>query len=827
MHPDMIEAAICRLEQLYFTDKLGQDTISQDLSSSKSKAILSSTILSTSEFHCLSQCIRVLLDFQDSHLFRVNTANRISFMLDFLAQTPFPDMCRYRFLSIAHNTLHHLPVGTEPPSIFYKTLIEHISRVKDISASENSEQLLLLISVLVTLKSYGGHEVLNQYLPVFSVVIANIPSRMQIEIAALLSMHPNARTELLPNIFQLITSHKKWTHQLTVRALRKLLEAMTRTQTRSSDLVTGIVRFIQSQRSAIEPDDLVRFMHSLVLLGFRDIDFFSSTTEHLLNAVSPVSRARASVHDLCEVLYTLTFVLKGVIRVVQQVLARLKISASQVTPRDITLLLYSFVKLRVARYQDISGPFCDQAVSILSSFKPQELASTLSSLRALNFNHTSLIMASYGVLLKEMSAREAPPKGDSNTNTVIHTDNVHLPKPDGWPHRLQDIQFISMTSAVIHLLHIGAEKQQENSKNRKETSPRENLDPTTHSQTVQHHKRGVDAVHSGITRPLCDVKLKDAFIQISTCVLSNLATQGALPKSSATRANPNGFIGLQLYLVITTLTMFDPPVKLSMRQWAMLAVLANANASQLQKGYATTEGSAAIEVLIALHKLRRMITPDLPNEEDLLQGWVAVVDSWSHMILPNLCNYVRDNFRTVLGDSKFKEDLKDIGLLTELSQSGGGVGSKSFSDKKIFSGTSSRRSSTRAASKAAALQDYGRINSPELFTIQDENDVSIDLPQPGRDAMRFGFTETPGGDTTPWSEDIAKSESQRLASKSTKNNFGVHVASPDGEVLELTDKEVRQRKKGAVETMHSFKKGRTNRSSNAKLVSNDSSEFLI
>ncbi|CCW60310.1 unnamed protein product [Phytomonas sp. EM1] len=837
MHSDMVEAAVRRLEQLYFPDKLDQDAISQDPLLSKSKEVSSALMLSTSEFHCVSQCIHALLDFQDQLLFHGDTSNRISAMLDSLAQAPFPDMCRNRLLSIAYNTLNHLPAGTKPPSIFYKALIEHISRAKDISASESPERLRLLTSVLVALGSYGGHEVLNQYLPVLSVAVANTPRRTQIELAALLSVHPSACTELLPNLFRLIALHKKWSHQLTVPEVRKLLEAMTRTQTRSSHLVTGIVRFIQSQRSAIEPEELVRFMHSLVFLGFRDIDFFSSTTEHLLNAVSPVSRARASVHDLCEVLYTLTFVLKGVIRVVQQVLARLKISTSQVTPRDITLSLYSFVKLHVARHQDISGPFCDRAVAILSSFKPQELTSTLSSLRALNFNHTALITASYGVLLGEIRAREESSKRDCIANTFTQTDNSDLPISGAWPHHLQDDQFISMTATVIHLLHASATQHRENSKNWRGASLRESLDPDNSLQAVQHDKPAVDAVHTGIVHPLCDVELRDAFARISIHFLTNLTAQGTVPKFYATSANPNRFIGLQLYLVITTLAMFDPPVELSMGQWAMLAVLADSNVLQLQKGYPTTETSAAVEVLVALHKLRRTVTPDLPDEKESMGEWVAAVESWAATILPKLRSHVRDNSHVVLGDVKLKESLKGVGLLTEISQGVGEVRDGLFASGKPLGGASSRRSRSKTDGQALALKNFWGATKIKLSSPEDEDGAGVKLSQSAGDAEGSRLEGTLSGAITQWSENIVASGSQRWTSQRTSKSIGVHtasdrfaaplVAASDGEVLKSINKEEPQGRKGVTVATRSSKKKLINRSSKVKPISKCASEFLI
>ncbi|RNF12078.1 hypothetical protein TraAM80_00495 [Trypanosoma rangeli] len=399
MHVEIMEAAAMRLRELHAT----------------SPNVFRTTAL-----------IRLMMRFQKKEWF-TSAAQPLSQLLDECAESAIPAL-GHRMLTLADGALKLFPAGVQPTH-FYAALVRDL-KFDDVAASTDARRLPLLAGVMISLRTYGGHALLEQHMSMISVAAANAPLRVQVELAEMLAPLPAARSAFLPDLFQSLSAERNWVRVLTAREAALLLESLARSRLPFNDLLLVVVEYTRENLGRFDASKLVNMLLQCATMGFSDIEFYSTTATHILEKAP-----RSNVHDLCLLMYVFTFVLKGVIRVVQQILPRLRVSASHAVPRDITLVLYSAVKLGITRHTEVTTPFCDRAANIIASFKGEELSSCMTSLHALRFDHEGLLSAAAHVLGAELA----------------HREGIVAEKEEGV--RLSDAQIVSIASAIVQLRH--------------------------------------------------------------------------------------------------------------------------------------------------------------------------------------------------------------------------------------------------------------------------------------------------------------------------------------------------------------------------------------
>ncbi|KAH9578928.1 hypothetical protein LSM04_007855 [Trypanosoma melophagium] len=428
MHPEIMEAAALRLQQLH-TD---------------SPNVARTTAI-----------MRLMMRFEKKEWF-ITASRPLSQMLDECGESAIP-LLAHRMLILASAALKLFPADTQPTK-FYNALVRDL-KFDDVAASTDTKRLPILAGVMVSLQTYGGHALLEQHMSVIAMAAANAPFRVQVELAAMLAPLPAAQKVFLPDLFNSLSSQKNWVRTLTAREAILLLDALSRSRVRFNDLLLAIVEYTRKNPARFGASELVNTLLQCAMLGFNDIEFYSFTATHILEKAP-----KSTVHDLCLLMYVFTFVLKGVIRVVQQMLPRLRVSAGHTTPRDITLVLYSTVKLGINRHAELTTLFCDRAVNVLTSFKGEELASCMSSLRALNFDHEGFLSVTAQVLGTALTRREGAAVENSSeikltdaqiisiASTIVQLRRSLLESE--WQMRLQQICFSSLKSAGASQTHL-------------------------------------------------------------------------------------------------------------------------------------------------------------------------------------------------------------------------------------------------------------------------------------------------------------------------------------------------------------------------------------
>lgn len=717
MDPTVMDAAVTRLAQLSLSAQeqhTGQQQSQEGEVSLPSPPSPSSPPSSSPTLRMdvvtLTQLLRLLFVFDVAAHPQTSphTAATLASILDALADHGFQEVYpRLLPVAVGAVAVFSMPASSSPcPSRFFANVVRYLHDARDTLANESPNRLLMIATILHGLPAFGGHAVLNAYMPFFSLAAANATVRVQVELAVLLASLPSARQEVLPAIYKCIVAQKQWDRRTSPAEAKKLVEAMVRSRVRDPALIVGITEFVRRRRMDMEPSDLVWFMHSLAVLGVRELEFFSSSAEYLLGAVSPVTRTRTSVHDLCEALYIFTFVIKGVIRVVQQIMARLRVSAGQATPRDITLAFFSFVKLQVTRHHDVTGPFCDRAVSIQGSFKGEEVASTLGSLRALGYYHEGLMRATAALLVSETAARQRLTDTQYvSVVTALHGLAAHLSATrDGRRsdrHRLAAVAASSSAPAPLAVVGAVAGDGERTLAGlfADAAAAAANSRVPTHVPGKKGEGGGegggggADSAYTAVCNEFRRVSVR--LLQRATAAAAT-AGGGAAAAAGVFKTGvgvgqkdappPIHVSGVQLYLIITTLAavhrQLSPP--LSSAEWALLAVQADARPESLRRGYAEAEGCAAAEVLVALRDLQAAAVPALPSEEEHLCSLsAAAVRRWKSTapatgartlasVPPRLGRLVLQHFNAVVANAELREGLRRTGLLGNLAAAVGG-----------------------------------------------------------------------------------------------------------------------------------------------------------
>lgn len=808
----------------------------------------------------LTQILQSIFAFEDPHYFQAapQTAAALSAVLNALAADPAFLELRSRLIPVALGAVTVLPpiTATTPaegapstfPGDFYAAVVRYIRESRDTLASEGPARLLPIASVLTALPTYGGRAVLAEYIPFIALSAGNAPMRIQVELAALLAGVPSARAEVLPAMYAAVAAQRGWTRRLSPAEAKTLLRSMVASRTRDPALVRGIMELVLSRRGSFEPADLVWFAHSLAVLGVRDLEFFSSTAEYLLSAVSPTTRARATVRDLCEVLYVFTFVIKGVIRVVQQVMARLKVSAGQASPRDVTLALFSFVRLQAARHHEVTGPLCDRAVAVLPAFRGEELASVLGSLRALGYHHEGLARAAAELAVKDAAARRHEASG-GNDNTkkkgtapVSDSDDRDSAAAVVVHVRLADAHFTAVVAALLSLARISAARRAENSKRgrltagaatttavatasssaqlplsmRDAVTPKETADGAATAALTRlfNEASGSRAGYALVCGAFRDASVRLFLRQGGGGASPDGTVEGSAPKplqQAQTQAQAR-LTGVQVYLAITALAAMQATLDLplSSAEWALLAATADGRAEQLSRGFADVDGCAAAEVLTALANLRADATvPALPGEEAALAAYVAAADRWSGGgsgtdtdaasppaalvgLPPRLVAHVEACLASVAANGEVRDGLKRAGLLAALTSGAGSFIGLLDGATLSGSGGKARRSragsstTTTASTSGSSARDQKRLTLESVM-------AAIDVEAGRRAAAHMdGVAETDldsGGSSVRFMTSLSQKRPAVASSAASAAAAELHVWSPE---VMLQDKQPQQ-----------------------------------
>ncbi|KAG5470334.1 hypothetical protein LSCM4_03029 [Leishmania orientalis] len=566
------------------------------------------------ELHRLSQSLVAAFEFDDAALFAhqlpaaADTGGQeespvgmakppaATILLDALA-SELTRWFHHRVLQLVPYALRLLPAPSQPRT-FYLAVIDHLRRSNDLSSHEGRQQLRSLIDALLALRAYGGEAILVQYMPAITVAVQNTPRSTQLELTALLSHLPCAKEELIPGIYRQWGSQKRWLRTITEEEVGWVLRIMSRSGgLRDSQLLHAVLEYVQTQRAKLPPQRVVEYLHQLARLGVRDLEFFTQTAEQLMrravdispsaapaaggSAVQPVNTSSTSqmmvrhqqwqvttVHDLCLLLFTFTFVLRDSIRVTQQIISRLKMCVSSAAPRDISLALYSFVKLRVAPSDEITGQLCERACATLAEFRPAELASMWSSLRCLRHPHGKLRQRTLDLL------------GASNA-------------PSGPNWRFADNDCVSLGSALLLTESPPSTTEQ----------PLVPPQATKESTVLGSTGEGDTAPLPGSSAPAREglessLPLPPAFERhyVEVC-------QRLLPAAT----------GQRLYLIVCSLSQCETSLSMSAELWEVALATVNTHAESLSTGTLDElSGMAQLEVLAALRRLRACVAELVP-----------------------------------------------------------------------------------------------------------------------------------------------------------------------------------------------------------------------
>lgn len=556
-----------------------------------------------------------------------------------------------RVLQLVPSAVRLLPAAAQPHA-FFRGVVEHLRRSSDLSSHEGPLRLRHLIDAMLALRPYGGEAALTEYMPAITVAVLNTPRSSQLELTALLAHLPCARIALIPGVYRQWGTQKRWLNTMTEEEVGWALLIMSRNGgLRDTQLLHAVLEHVQAQRANLPPHRVVDYMHQLARLGVRDLEFFTKTAEqvmrravdtsppNLLSSTAPApgqasvaSRSHrasggaaaaadaaavgtaghapgsgpavmvryqrwqmATVHDLCLLLFTFTFVLRESIRATQQIVARLKMCAAAATPRDITRALYSFVKLRVTQSEEVTGQLCERACAILPEFRPAEVASVWSSLRCLSFPHDGLRQRTLEVL-----------------GSAYSTGTAAAPPP--W--RLTDNDCISLAAALLLT----------ESPSRAATQT-----PLVPAGVASGGHGSTDtATDGGSGNPPADAQHGEGAPALPSCSASQ---GGVAAVEDATQLQqqpqrqqplPPAFdahvaavcqrllstaTGQRLYLVLRTLAHCETATELSAASWGAVLTSVDAHAESLSAGLLAEQPAVTqLEVLAALQRLRRCVT---------------------------------------------------------------------------------------------------------------------------------------------------------------------------------------------------------------------------
>ncbi|KAG5496402.1 hypothetical protein JKF63_02704 [Porcisia hertigi] len=562
------------------------------------------------ELHHLSQSLVAAFEFNDAALFSnqlpasaspdaleksstaVTKSAVVTVLLEALA-TELTGWYHHRVLQLVPYALRLLPTSSQPHA-FYRALVDHLRRSNDLSSHEGFTQLRNSIDALLALRGYGGEAILVQYMPAITVAVQNTPRSTQLELTALLAHLPSAKEELIPGVYRQWGSQKRWLRTITEEEVGWALKIMSRSSgVRDSQLLHAVLEYVQAQRAQLPPQRVVDYLHQLARLGVRDLEFFTQTAEQLmrravesssppfsdaLGARSSTSRPVSgspsacqmmvrhqqwqvtTVHDLCLLLFTFTFVLRDSIRVTQQIISRLKMCASSAAPRDISLALYSFVKLRVTHIDDMTGQLCERACTTLADFHVSELVSMWSSLRCLRHPHDRLRQRTLDLL------------GSSDTDVCSR-----------W--RFADNDCVSLGSALL------LTEAPPSTSDKPLVSPELRGDSTASGRIDEGAPAALPKLSATKGKSLgATVPLPPAFERhyVEVC-------QRLLPAAT----------GQRLYLIVCSLSHCQTSLNVTPELWETVLSAVDTHADSLSTGtLGELSGVTELEVLVALRRLR-------------------------------------------------------------------------------------------------------------------------------------------------------------------------------------------------------------------------------
>lgn len=544
------------------------------------------------------------------------------------------------------------------------------------------QQAELLTSALVSLESYGGKKALLTLLPVLSGVMVGADGSNRGDQIFFLSMistllYPAHHTHsLLPpregtwevsaeekqkvrdSAAQVLNavlrgggSSQRWTKGAAASDALLLLRSMLRLGLSEDRAVIGVVQLMREEAYRFRSSQLIDLLLELARLGVRDLSLFTAVAGHVLDAkfssgggsalglssssgrskaVTMGRQQPATVHDLCMLLYSFTFVLKGMVKAVHGILARLKLSgvARGAGGNDISLLLYSLVKLQVTRHVEVSGAFCDQAAKLLhrerrrmesrsneltaSLADPQkllitatELSSIWSSLRVLNYLHEPLLEATTAVLEAKLK------------DSVQHREAL------AWLHPSE----LRMTLAAMFLLCNGGGGEGGSPPAYASPSGRSTRSTSTAARTLSHAFGSIE----GLKRFQMSPELCRAFKNL--CFSNSLVHDG--DKWDATDAVV--LDGQQLFLVVTALGALVRQKCLSgicLQEYAMLAIQCERAATVLSTQHHFQNLPSAVEMLLGLQELRRSLAFDPLAQESVSDSFIRLLTTWRRSTHP-------------------------------------------------------------------------------------------------------------------------------------------------------------------------------------------------
>lgn len=441
-------------------------------------------------------------------------------------------------LTLVSSAVLLLPPPNHPRRLIH-ALLTTLRYRHDIASEVTAPRLPRFVAGMFALRDYGALSVLEYRLPVLTMALTNLPRRsQQLELAAALAELPGARTELVPtmlrNLIQTQPPHR-WSSgttntnnhsnsksnknrsstggdceesegdgggtsshhdgsssssssRLSVREVEWVLAMMQRSKVHDAAALAGVVGYLVTHMARVRARALVRHVQTLTQeMGVRDVEFYSRVTAHVLDRRPTNPGDGVTTHDLCVLLYCSTWVLKDVIRVVQQILSRLKVCVGQTSSQDVVLILYSLVKLGVVRHGELTQPLCSRLSHVLQRdgaaggahhrrcararggeasewCTAAQLTSVWSSLRELRVRHEGLIRATVSILTantRQQSMSEAQQNKeqskDEEERKIVESDRVagsatsRAADSTRSSMTLTDGQYITIVHAMVHI----------------------------------------------------------------------------------------------------------------------------------------------------------------------------------------------------------------------------------------------------------------------------------------------------------------------------------------------------------------------------------------
>lgn len=259
---------------------------------------------------------------------------------------------------------------------FAQAVIQHYSTAHTIELMDPT-LLLSFVRVMSAFRNEGGDAVLTKHCAMLVQGIGRLrPNKLPV-VAQYLQDVPGTYPTVLPALFNAVAAVKSMRTLYRPNEMLLFLHAMLKSNVRQQSLLIEIITTLVQSHSSFTATELGEAMVAVAKLKYAELQFYGVMTAHILQ------HQMCTVTELCNILFAFSFVVRNVVKSVQEVIVRLRMCASEAKAREITIALFSFARLKVSGHEAVSKVLCEKGLSIVETFRAQEVASVLQSLHQL------------------------------------------------------------------------------------------------------------------------------------------------------------------------------------------------------------------------------------------------------------------------------------------------------------------------------------------------------------------------------------------------------------------------------------------------------------